>query len=75
MTVEAFMRDSKPVAPCAHIASCRLYPLFGMKASLKIWQAMYCETDHVNCERFQRSRRGEAVEDTLLPNGKVLGAK
>lgn len=60
---------------CPNVESCRLYPLFGMKASLKIWQAMYCDGDHATCERFQRSRRSEPVPDNLLPNGKVLGAK
>ncbi len=62
------MADSQ----CPHLASCALYPLFTMKATLSVWQTNYCQGDYARCERYQRSCRGEKVPQNLLPNGKLL---
>ena len=57
---------------CPHTIGCALYPLFSLKAVLKVWQTNYCEADFTTCERYQKSCEGGKVPDNLLPNGKLL---
>jgi hypothetical protein len=58
---------------CPHAANCPLFPLFSMQQALKVWQLKYCDTQrHLECERYQRAKKGEAIPTTLLPNGKSL---
>lgn len=60
---------------CSHFKSCPLFAQFALHPALSIWQENYCEQDHTQCARFERSSSGAAVPVTLLPNGKVLSAK
>lgn len=57
---------------CSHTSDCPLYAQFKLKALLKYWSTMYCESGWENCARYQLSLRGETVPVTLLPNGKLL---
>lgn len=57
---------------CPHTNTCELFPLFNLKATLRIWQTNYCEGAHDTCQRFQRTQRGERVPAELLPNGKQI---
>ena len=64
----------KPAAPrqCSHVATCELFPKFGMRASLKVWTAFYCQGNFENCERYKRALHGQPVAPNLLPNGREL---
>ncbi len=57
---------------CTHKDSCALFPVISLSSALKIWQTFYCDTQHENCLRYQRSLKGEKVPPNLLPNGKAL---
>jgi hypothetical protein len=58
---------------CPHMRTCALYPKFAMQATLRFWQARYCEAEYTRCARYQATQRGEVVAVTLLPNGERLG--
>ena len=60
------------MADCPNMSNCRLYPLFKLAGTLKVWQINYCQGDYRTCERYKRTCCGEVVEDALLPNGKLL---
>ena len=57
---------------CPHMIGCALYPVFKLKAALKVWQTNYCEADFTSCARFQKSCCGDQIPNNLLPNGKLL---
>jgi hypothetical protein len=57
---------------CTHKDTCALFPVISLSSALKIWQTFYCDSQHENCLRYQRSLKGEKVPPNLLPNGKVL---
>jgi len=58
---------------CPHTQGCPLFPLFRLRASLKVWQIQFCESDnHAACARFRLSTTGSRVPPNLLPNGKNL---
>ena len=57
---------------CSHMRTCALFPKFGMKAALKVWQTYYCEGQFASCARYRLALEGRPVPDTLLPNGKEL---
>lgn len=61
-----------PPSRCSHVTSCELFPRFGLRGSLKVWVAFFCEGQFERCERYQRALRGEPVAPNLLPNGKEL---
>jgi hypothetical protein len=60
---------------CSHIPTCELYPLFGQKSTLRVWQVRYCEGDYQRCARYTLAGQGQPVPTNLLPNGKTLGGK
>lgn len=60
------------MSDCPNVRTCRMYPLFKLAGTLKVWQINYCQGQFVECERYKRSRLGESVPDGLLPNGKQL---
>jgi hypothetical protein len=62
------------MADCPNVPTCRLYPLFKLAGTLRVWQINYCQSGFVDCERFKRTCRSEPVPDALLPNGKLLKA-
>lgn len=67
------MISQRPAARrCSHAEGCELFPKFGLRSSLRVWTAFYCEGQFEKCERYLRSGRGEPVPPTLLPNGKEL---
>lgn len=57
---------------CSHIASCELFPRFGVRGSLKVWTAFFCEGNFERCERYKLALLGRPVPPNLLPNGKEL---
>jgi hypothetical protein len=57
---------------CSHVSSCELFPKFGMRGSLKVWTAFFCEGHFETCERYKLALQGHPVPANLLPNGKVL---
>ena len=57
---------------CPHTKDCALFPRFKQQAFLKIWQSHYCEADFARCARYELTKSGGVVADTLLPNGKHL---
>jgi len=57
---------------CANIQKCPMFPKFRTEALQKIFKAGYCEGRYENCERWKRSRAGQRVPPTLLPNGQTL---
>jgi hypothetical protein len=59
-------------ARCPMRASCQLFSLFSFEATLRTWQVMYCDRDHLCCVRYQDVRAGKMVPAGLLPNGKLL---
>jgi hypothetical protein len=52
--------------------SCRMYSLFTLSGSLKVWKANYCTDNYERCARFQLSKQAKPVPDNLLPNGTLL---
>jgi hypothetical protein len=57
---------------CSHAATCPLFPLFTLKASLAVWQVHYCDGRFESCERLKLAKAGQRVPPNLLPNGKSL---
>ena len=57
---------------CTRIASCPLFPLFTIQASLAVWKMRYCEGDFSGCERYKLAREMKPIPTNLLPNGKML---
>lgn len=60
------------ITKCPHMETCALFPLFKLRASLKVWQDNYCEGTFAKCARFQRSAEGKMSPMNLLPNGQML---
>ena len=52
--------------------TCALFPLFKLRASLRVWQDNYCESDFQRCARYQRVAEGKITPMNLLPNGQML---
>ncbi len=59
-------------ASCWHKPTCPLFPLFIMRATLRVWQLRYCDGDWETCERFRMSAEGKEVPSDMLPNGKSI---
>ncbi len=59
---------------CSHTTSCELFTQFAMNPALDVWKSHYCEGDFKVCVRFQRSKSGQPIPVTLLPNGKTITA-
>ena len=57
---------------CPYSDSCRLYPLFRLRATLGTWKVRYCENTYQECERYKLAEQSRTVPDNLLPNGKFL---
>ena len=60
---------------CPHMVTCPLYGQFRTQGFLRVWQVNYCEGAYQTCKRFQLSSEGQAVPDTMLPNGTDLMAR
>jgi hypothetical protein len=58
---------------CPNTHGCPLFPLFRLRASLRVWQIQFCESDsHASCARFRLAAAGSRVPPNLLPNGRTL---
>jgi hypothetical protein len=68
------MTSQHPVvdALCSHVPSCDLFPKFGIRSALRVWQTFYCEAEFEQCARYRLTAEGRPVPPTLLPNGKEL---
>jgi len=60
---------------CSHISSCELFPKFGLRGSLKVWQTFYCHGNFEGCARYRSSLAGRPPSPNLLPNGRELDLK
>jgi hypothetical protein len=56
------------------VASCGLYQTLSLRGSVGVWNALYCRGDFTRCARYKLAAEGKPMPDTLLPNGKELGA-
>ena len=59
---------------CSHTTTCELFTQIAMNPALDVWKSHYCEADFDRCVRFQKSKGGQTVPMTLLPNGKIITA-
>jgi hypothetical protein len=59
-------------APCPYTATCPMFAAFHAKATLRVWQSMYCERAPDRCERLKAFLAGAPCPDNLLPNGKLV---
>ncbi len=68
------MTSQDPIAGprCSHVATCELFPKFGVRSALRVWQTFYCEGDFEKCARYRLAVQGKPVPPSLLPNGKDL---
>lgn len=57
---------------CSHVSTCELFPKFGLRGSLRVWQVFYCLGSYEACARYRLSAEGRTVPPTMLPNGKEL---
>lgn len=57
---------------CSHMSNCELFVQFALNPALDIWKKYYCKSHYTSCIRFQRSKTGQQVPITLLPNGKSI---
>lgn len=67
---DASDRSTKP--RCSHIPTCELFPRFGLRSALKVWQTFYCEGSYEACARYRQALTGKPVPPNLLPNGREL---
>lgn len=58
--------------PCSHISSCELFVQFALNPALDIWKDNYCEGAYTSCVRYERSKSGQQIPLTLLPNGTLI---
>ena len=61
-----------PKVPCEYTASCPMFAAFRAKATLRVWQSLYCEGNPGRCERLKAFLAGAPCPDNLLPNGKLV---
>jgi hypothetical protein len=59
-------------APCPYTATCPMFAAFDAKATLRVWQSMYCERAPDRCERLKAFLAGAPCPDNLLPNGRLV---
>ena len=52
--------------------TCKMYSLFSLSGTLKVWQINYCTAQYTECARYKRSCEAKLVPDNLLPNGSLL---
>ncbi len=57
---------------CPHLDSCELFPKFQKRASLKVWQAFYCDGKYDGCVRYRLALESKPISPNLLPNGREL---
>ncbi|MBK9518310.1 MAG: hypothetical protein IPO09_13360 [Anaeromyxobacter sp.] len=57
---------------CPRVSACPLFAQFTVKASLRLWQAYYCDGSFDRCERYQLAATAKPVPSNLLPNGRLL---
>ncbi len=67
--------ESSRGSGCPHVSSCELFPKFGLKGSLKVWQTFYCLGSFEACARYRLALEGRPAPPNLLPNGKELDLK
>jgi len=58
--------------PCAYTSTCPMFAAFESKATLRVWQSMYCERDPGRCERLKAFQANAPCPDNLLPNGRLV---
>lgn len=61
-----------PAVPCPYTAACPMFAAFQDKATLRVWQSMYCERAPARCERLKAFEAGAPCPDNLLPNGRLV---
>lgn len=57
---------------CSHLETCPLFAHFALHPALSLWQQRYCREGFDDCVRFSKSKSGENISATLLPNGHML---
>lgn len=57
---------------CSHIKNCELFVQFALNPALDIWKENYCEGEYKTCVRFEKSKSGQQIPLTLLPNGTLI---
>ncbi len=57
---------------CSRIQTCKLFPKFALRSSLKVWAASYCEGSFETCERYKLATANRPVPENMLPNGREL---
>jgi hypothetical protein len=66
------LEEHRTMQPCPRVPTCPLFAQFKVKASLKVWQAFFCEGSFDRCERYKLAARGQPAPLSLLPNGRFL---
>ena len=69
-TVSQFTTGS--VSICVHFAACPIFSQFSSEGSLESYVNQYCKGDFKTCARKMLQEAGEAVPQTLLPDGTSL---
>ena len=57
---------------CPNLDGCRLFPLFTLAGTLRVWKDNYCGGRYTDCARYRRALLAIKVPDNLLPNGTLL---
>lgn len=61
-----------PSVPCPYTPTCPMFAAFTSKATLRVWQSIYCEEQPARCERLKAFEAGAPCPDNLLPNGRLV---
>lgn len=65
-------RAENALERCPDADRCTLVPLYGLRGTLPVLRATFCDGQYQRCARFQAHQRGRAVPANLLPNGRSV---
>lgn len=57
---------------CPHKKPCPLHAQLGGRATLTVWQTLYCESGFDRCARYRLSFLGLGVPPDLMPDGRTV---
>lgn len=65
-------RAQNAVERCPQADTCSLLPLYGLRGTLPVLRAMFCDGQYERCARYRATQLGRAVPSNLLPNGRAI---
>jgi hypothetical protein len=65
-------RAQNAVERCPQAETCSLLPLYGLRGTLPVLRATFCDGQYDRCARYRVTQLGRIVPSNLLPNGRAI---